>query len=211
MWIGRRLPLTLAFAALMLVAFGAGCRGFFVKPTLSSLTVTPATATLQTGSTGNTQQYTAFGTFNDGSTANPAVTWTSSNPSIATITAGGLATSVATGTATITATATQHPTITGTSQLTVTVGCIQSITLNPASTVTLSVSVLNQNTANIAAQANTCNGTVDITSTATWTSSNPSVATVNGGVVTAVAQGSTGITASAGNVVSLATPVNVGP
>lgn len=211
MWIGRRLPLTLAFAALMLIAFGAGCRGFFVKPTLSSITVTPATATLQTGTSGNTQQYTAFGTYNDGSTANPAVTWTSSDPSIATITVGGLATSVATGTATITATATQNPTITGTGQLTVTVGCIQSITLNPASTVTLSVSVQGQNTKDISAQATTCNGAIDITSTATWTSSNPSVATVNGGVVTAVATGSTGITASAGNIVSPATPVNVGP
>jgi uncharacterized protein YjdB len=211
MWIGRRLPLTLAFAALMLVAFGAGCRGFFVKPTLSSITVTPSTATLQTGSTGNTQQYAAFGTYNDGSSGNPAVTWTSSDPSIATITAGGLATSVATGTATITATSTQNPTITGTSQLTVTVGCIQSITLNPASTVTLSVSVAGRNITQIAAQANTCNGAVPITSTATWTSSNPSVAMVNGGTVTAVAAGSTSITASVGNIVSPATPVNVGP
>jgi uncharacterized protein YjdB len=209
MWTGRRLPLTLAFSALMLVAFGAGCRGFFVKATLSSLTVTPSTATLQTGSTGNTQQYTAFGTYNDGSTGNPAVTWTSSDPSIATITAGGLATSVATGTATITATATQNPTITGTGQLTVTVGCIQSITLNPASAIPLSVSRQGQNTANIAAQANTCNGAIPITSTATWTSSNPSVATVNGGTVTALAVGTTSITASAGNIVSPATQVNV--
>ena len=208
---GRRLPLTLAFAGLLLLAFGAGCRGFFVKPTLSSVTVTPATATLQTGSSGNTQQFTAFGTFNDGSTGNPAVTWSSSNTSVATITAGGLATSVATGTATITASATQNPTITGTGQLTVTVGCIESITLNPASTVTLSVSVAGQNTKPITAQATTCNGAIDITGTATWTSSNPSVATVNGGVVTAVAQGSTSITASAGNIVSPATPVNVGP
>jgi len=208
---GRRLPLTLAFAGLLLLGFGAGCRGFFVKPTLSSVTVTPATATLQTGSSGNTQQFTAFGTFNDGSTGNPAVTWSSSDNSVATITAGGLATSVATGTATITASATQNPTITGTGQITVTVGCIESITLNPASTVTLSVSVSGQNTKPITAEATTCNGAIDITGTATWTSSNTSVATVNGGVVTAVAQGSASITASAGNIVSPATPVNVGP
>jgi hypothetical protein len=37
------------------------------------------------------------------------------------------------------------------------------------------------------------------------------VATVNGGLVTALAQGSTGITASAGSIVSPATPVNIGP
>jgi uncharacterized protein YjdB len=203
--------LTLAFAVLLLLAVGIGCRGFFVKPTLSSLTVTPATATLQTGSTGNTQQFTSFATFNDGSTGNTPVSWTSSDTTIATVNATGLATSVSTGTATITATANQNPTIKGTGTVTVTVGCIQSITLSPASTVTLSVSVANQNTKQITAQATTCNGAIDITNTATWSSSNTQVATVNGGLVTAVAQGSTSITASAGNIVSPATPVNVNP
>ena len=211
MLFGRRLPLIVAFAGVVLLTFGAGCRGFFVKPTLSSLTVTPATASIQVGSSNNTQQFTAFGTFNDGSTGNPQVTWTSSDTTKATISAGGLATSVATGTATITAAATQNPTITGTAQLTVTVGCITSITLNPASTITLSVGVSSQNTASIVALANTCNGQVDITNTATWISSNTSVATVNGGLVTAVAQGSASITASSGNITSLGTPVNVGP
>jgi hypothetical protein len=206
MWIGqrliaRRLPLTLAFAALMLVAFGAGCRGFFVKPTLSSITVTPATATLQTGSTGNTQQYAAFGTFNDGSTGNPAVTWTSSDTTIATITPGGLATSVATGSATITATATQNPSITGTGQLTVTVGCIESILLDQTSK-TLSLGTSGGNTTSVTATATTCNGSIDITNSATWVSSNTSVANVNGGTITAVGQGTANITASAGTVTS---------
>jgi trimeric autotransporter adhesin len=211
MFSGRRLPLTLAFAGLLLLAFGAGCRGFFVKPTLSSLVVTPATASIQVGSTSNTQQFTAFGTYNDGSTGNPQVTWTSSDATKATITASGLATSVATGTATITAAATQNPSSTGTAQLTVTVGCITSITLQPASTITLSLGTSGQNTASITAQANTCNGQVDITDTATWTSSNTSVATVNGGLVTAAAQGTAIITASSGNVTSPGTTVNVGP
>jgi uncharacterized protein YjdB len=208
---GRKLPLTLAFAGLLVLAFGSACRGFFVKPTLSSVTVTPGTATIQTGSSGNTQQYSAFGTYNDGSSGNPAVTWTSSDTTVATISASGLATSVSTGTSTITATATQNPTITGTASLTVTVGCIQSITLNPASTITLSASTSGQNTKQISAQATTCNGLVDITNTATWTSSNTSAATVVGGLVTGVAQGSANITATAGNVTSAATPVVVNP
>ncbi len=207
---GRRLPLTLAFAGLLLVAFGAGCRGFFVKPTLSSITVTPATATLQTGSTGNTQQYTAFGTFNDGSTGNPAVTWTSSDTSVATISAAGLATSVATGTATITATATKNPTITGTGQLTVTVSCITQITLSQTS-FTLSLGTSGQNSTSITATATTCNGSVPVTDTATWTSSNTSVATVNGGTITAVGQGVANITASAGNVTSNTDVITVTP
>jgi hypothetical protein len=208
---GRKLALTLAFAGLLVLAFGSACRGFFVKPTLSSLTVTPGTATVETGSTSNTQQFSAFGTYNDGSTGNPAVTWTSSDTTVATISTTGLATSVSTGTSTITATATQNPTITGTAALTVTVGCIQSITLSPASTITLSASVSGQNTAQIEATANTCNGQFKITDTATWTSSNTAAATVVGGLVTAQAQGSAGITASAGNVTSAATPVIVNP
>ena len=207
---GRRLPLTLVFAGLLLLAFGAGCRGFFVKPTLSSITVRPATATLQTGSSGNTQQFTAFGTYNDGSTGNPAVTWTSSDTTIATITASGLATSVSTGTATITATATQNPTITGTGQLTVSVACITQITLSQTS-FTLSAGTSGQNTESITATAATCNGSIPITNTATWTSSNTGVATVNGGTITAVGQGVANITASAGGITSNTDVITVTP
>jgi uncharacterized protein YjdB len=207
---GRKLALTLAFAVLLLVAFGAGCRGFFVQPTLSSIAVGPAAPTIETGSTNNTVQMTAFGTFNDGSTGNPSVVWSSSEPSIATVSTGGLVTSVATGTSTITATANINPTISGSQTVTVTVGCITSIILNPAGVVTLSAGGVN-NTQAYTAKANTCNGQIDITDTATWTSSNTSAATVNVGLVTAVAAGTTNITAAAGNIISPASVVNVGP
>ncbi len=206
---GRKLALTLAFAVLVALAFGVSCRGFFVQPTLSSITVTPLTPTIETGSTDNTVQMTATGQYNDGSTGNPPVQWSVSPTGFATISASGLVTSESLGTTTVTATSTQNPSISGTQSLTVTVGCIQSITLKPTSA-SLSASST-PNTAQFAATATTCNGPVVITDTAIWASSNQTAATVDAGFVTAQAVGTTNITASSGNVTSLAAAVNVGP
>jgi len=66
---------------------------------LQSITVSPTTATIGKG---QTQQFTATGSYNDGSQQNITATanWTSSNTSVATV-SGGLATGVNTGTATI--------------------------------------------------------------------------------------------------------------
>jgi hypothetical protein len=202
---GRRLPLTLAFAGLLLLAFGAGCRGFFVKPTLSSITVAPVTPTIETGTTGNTVQMSAVGTFNDGSTGNPPVSWSSSSTSVATISNGGLVSAVGTGSSTITATSTQNPSISGTQTVNVTVGCITGITLDH-STLSLTANTL---TGSLTATANTCNGNFDITQVATWTSSNTAVVTVSAGTVTAVGNGTATVTASSGNVISPATTVSV--
>ncbi len=68
--------------------------------TLQSLAVTPANASILKG---GTQQYTATGTFSDGSTQDltAQASWTSSNTGVATITSGGLATGVAAGGTTI--------------------------------------------------------------------------------------------------------------
>ncbi len=76
-------------------------------PTLTSIAVTPLSATIATG---QTQQFTATGTFSDNSTQNltASATWSSSLPGVATIsnTSGsqGLANAVANGTTEITAT-----------------------------------------------------------------------------------------------------------
>jgi trimeric autotransporter adhesin len=193
-----------AFAALGALALAASCRGFFVNPTLTSIAVGPASPSIQTGGTNNTVQMFAVGTFNDGSTGNPAVSWSISPPTgIATISPSGLVASVATGSATVTATATQNPSITGTQSLTVIVGCIQSITLNPTN-----AAITNGGTTSVSitATAQTCNGAVDITSVASWTSSNTQIATVTGGVVTPTAttgaDGIVTISASAGGITS---------
>jgi trimeric autotransporter adhesin len=193
-----------AFVALGALALAASCRGFFVNPTLTSIAVGPASPSIQTGTTNNTVQMFAVGTYNDGSTGNPAVTWSMSPASgIATISGSGLVTSVATGSATITATATQNPSITGTQSLTVIVGCITSITLDPTN-----AAITNGGTTSVSitATAQTCNGAVDITSVASWTSSNTQIATVTAGVVTPTAttgaDGTVTISASAGGITS---------
>lgn len=71
--------------------------------TLQAISVTPAGASIPVGST---QQYTATGSFSDGSTADITnqVTWTSSDISVASIDAAGLASAVSEGTTTIRAT-----------------------------------------------------------------------------------------------------------
>jgi hypothetical protein len=72
-------------------------------PTLTSIAVTPADATLTAGAT---QQYTATGTYSDSSTLDLTnqVTFASSTTATATISPAGLATAVAAGTTTISAT-----------------------------------------------------------------------------------------------------------
>jgi len=126
--IKRKLQLSAAFAALILVALAVGCSGFFVDPTLTTITVTPATPSLVAG---NTLQMIATGTYDDGSTKNVSgtATWTTSDSSVATISSTGLLAGVATGTATITATS---GAITGTTTATIQVAGLQSITLTPS-------------------------------------------------------------------------------
>ena len=72
-------------------------------PTLKSIAVTPANFNIMIGAT---QQFTATGTYSDGSTQNltSQATWASSSPGVATINTSGLATGVSTGTTTISAT-----------------------------------------------------------------------------------------------------------
>jgi uncharacterized protein YjdB len=68
---------------------------------LASIQVTPANLTKKNGK----QQFTASGTYSDGTTADitGSVTWTSSNAAVATISSSGLATIQKSGTTTITA------------------------------------------------------------------------------------------------------------
>ena len=72
-------------------------------PTLNSIVIAAPSASLVKGAT---EQFTATGNYSDGSTANitAQVTWSSSIPATATISASGLATAVAVGSANITAT-----------------------------------------------------------------------------------------------------------
>ena len=84
--------------------------------TLNSISLVPANTTL---STGTTCQFTATGSYSDGSTRNltSQVTWMSSNTAVASINAAGLATALASGSTTISA---ALAALSGSTQLTVT-------------------------------------------------------------------------------------------
>jgi uncharacterized protein YjdB len=161
-------------------------------PTLSSIAITPASPSIAAGAT---QQFTATGTYSDGTTSNltASVTWASSSTAAATINAAGLATAVAAGSTTITAT---DGAISGTTMLTVTAApppVITSIAVTPAN-----ASIAAGATQQFTATATYNNGTTaNITSTATWASSATAVATINAsGLATGVAAGSTTISAT---------------
>ena len=189
----RKLQLLAAFTALLTLALAVGCRGFFVNPKLTSITVTPITPSLTLN---QTLQMTATGNFDDGSTKNLTGTskWTSSANTQVSVNSTGLITALANTTSAVTITAT-NGTVSGST--TATVGQ-QTIVVAPANqTYSLSTNPgPHQYTA-------TLNGT-DVTATATWTSSNTSVATVvqsgtGAGQVTAVGVGTANITATTSN------------
>ncbi len=160
---------------------------------LTSVTVTPVNPSLATGAT---VQFTATGHYSDGSTQDltASATWSSSIPSVGTVSnsAGsqGLATAVAAGSTTISATILGQ---TGTSVLTVSTASLTSIAVTPSP-----AAVAAGTTVQMTATGSYSDGSVlNVTSSATWTSSNTSVATVSSaGLATGVAAGSATVTAS---------------
>jgi hypothetical protein len=97
-------------------------------PVLESIAVTPANASIAAGTT---QQFTATGTYSDGSKQNltSTATWSSSAPGVATISTTGLASAVAPGQTTIEA---ASGAINGSTTLTVTAGFVLTGSLNTA-------------------------------------------------------------------------------
>src|SRR6266513_1669900 len=117
------------------------------------------------------------------------VTWVSSNPSVATVNGSGLLAGVTQGSATITATSEGKN---ATAAITVMIVPVASVTVAPA---TASMSV--GQTVQLTATPKDSAGSALTGRPVTWTSSNTSVATVNGsGLVTAVVAGTATITAT---------------
>jgi len=154
---------------------------------VASVTVTPLSATV---SVGQTAQLTA--TLKDASgnvLSGRAVTWSSSDTTIARVSGSGVVTAVATGSGTITATSEGQS---GTSSVSVTPVSVASVAVTPASA-SMQVGQTVQFTATLKdANGNTLSGRV-----VTWASSNTGVASVsNGGLATAKAAGTATITAT---------------
>jgi Bacterial Ig-like domain (group 2) len=127
---GRKLALTLAFTALVALAFGVSCRGFFPKPILQSIAINPTAPQVNVG---QTQSLQLFGTYDDGSRSQvtSGVGWSIAPTSVATIAGTGSATltGVTSGSATITASA---QALSATATATV-IGNVTSITVSPTS------------------------------------------------------------------------------
>lgn len=145
---------------------------------------------------GLSQQLMAYGRYSDGTMHNLAafVTWTAGTPAIATVNSSGIATGVSPGSATFTATLSG---ISGTCGFTVYTASPQSITVIPANP-----GISPGQTQQFMAVGTYSNGSAfDLTSLATWTSSNTASATVNAsGLASGVALGTANITATYGTV-----------
>jgi len=165
---------------------------------LNGLVISPTDPSLPVGAT---MRFTATAHYNDQTTGDitSKVTWSSSDPSVATINSTGLATAVAVGTTTITATSTMSNSYSGdegtsdSTTLTVTSAALLSISITPANP-TLPPGTTQQ----FSASGTYSDGaSYDITTQVSWSSSDPSVATVSeSGLATAVAAGSTTVTAT---------------
>jgi len=154
---------------------------------VAAVTVSPSSASLFVG---QTMQLGATTTDSVGNVlSGRTVTWTSSNPSVATVNGSGLAGAVAVGSATITATSEGR---TGTAVISVSNVPVATVSVSPAS-----ASVLAGQTVQLAATTRDASGNVLTGRSIVWTSSNGSVATVSGsGLVTGVTAGSATITAT---------------
>ena len=186
-------------AAALLTACGGGDQGRdpilgLPAATLSTLAITPASATVATGAT---QQLVATATYSDGTARDVSATsaWTSAAPASASVGAAtGLATGVAPGSATITAafggkTASANLTVGG-----VALTAIAVLPQNPVVPVAA--------TRQLAVRATYSDAsTADVTAGAAFVSATPAMASVaSGGLVTGVAAGSSIVTASFGGI-----------
>ena len=164
-------------------------------PVLTTINITPAAPSILTGAT---SQLTANGLDQNGTAMNPqpAFTWTSASPAVATVSATGLVTGVSAGTAVITA---ASGGVSGNTTVTITaiVPVLTTINVTPAAP-----SMAIGTTAQLAANGLDQSGAAMNPQPAfTWTSVSPAVATVSAtGLVTGVSIGTAVITAVSGSV-----------
>ena len=155
----------------------------------SSVAVTPGSIGLAAG---NTQQLSS--TIKDASgniLTGLAVTWSTSNSSVGTVSSSGLVTASHTGTATITATANGKS---GSATLIVSAGAISSVVVSPNS-----ANLVSGGTQQLSATVKDGSGNTITGQSVAWSSSDPTVGSVSSsGMVTAVHAGSATITAAAG-------------
>ena len=167
---------------------------------VDSIAVEPSSATLM--SLGETVQLSASVLDGNGQTVEgAAVEWSSSDASVATVSGQGLVTAVGNGSATVTARS-------GSASASVPVTVMQSVSRITIEPTTATLTALGE-TVQLSTTVLDLNGQPVSGATVEWSSSDASVATVSAqGLVTAVANGSTQITAHSGSA-SASVPVSV--
>ena len=163
---------------------------------VSSVTVSPATAQLAVG---GTRQFSAAARdASGGAITGRPVSWSSSNTAVATVSSTGLVSAIAAGTAQVVATISG---VQGSATATVTTVPVASVSVTPSS-----ASLTIGGTAQLSATAKDANGNTLSGRTATWSSDDNAVATVDAnGLVTAVGAGSAKVTATIDGVSASAT------
>src|SRR5690242_13474167 len=147
---------------------------------VASVTVSPSSANVAI--TGTVQLTATPKDANGNPLTGRAISWSSSDNTIATVNSSGLVTGVAAGTVTITATSEGKS---GTASITVAGAPVATVTVTPAS-----ASVQAGQTVQLTATLKDANGNILTGRVVTWSSNNTSVANVNSsGLVTGVAAG----------------------
>lgn len=156
----------------------------------ASVTVTPAATTLIQGATAPLSATVKDAAGNV--LVGRAISWSTSAPGVATVSATGVVTAIAAGNATITATS---GSASGTANVTVTVAPVATVSVNPAT-----ATLIAGTTTTLTTTLKDASGNVLTGRTVTWSTNAPGVATVSpAGVVTAVGAGSATITATSGS------------
>jgi uncharacterized protein YjdB len=170
-------------------------------PTLSSIKVSGASTTVQTGST---IQFSATAVYSDNSTKDvtSTATWTSSNNAVATV-KGGTISGVSAGSAQIGASLDGVASSAVSVTVSTTAATLASMQITGSSSVSAGSSTQLKATGSYSDKS-----TKDITSTVTWTTSSTSVAAVQAGLVNGVNAGTATITATS-NSVTASTKVTV--
>lgn len=166
-----KLRLVGAVAVLATLALAVSCNGFFVDPTLTSISISPSSPQVQVS---QTLQLQVFGTYNNNTRnqVKSGISWSSSDPTVATVDPkSGIMTGVQTGTVTVTA---EAQGLTSTASGTVFL-VISSIAINPTS-----ASITSGKSQAFTVSAVSSGTTIDLTPSATLT------AKQNGTVVTTV-------------------------
>ena len=180
---------TFTLLLLSLVACGSPPMTSNQGPHLAQIVVTPQSSSLALG---QTTQCKAMAVYSDGSykDVTQSATWTSKNTDIASVSSAGLVASVAAGSAVVSA---SSGTLSGSTQLTIGKAALVSLSV----TSPLSSLPLGATTQLTATGTYTDKSTQDLTSSVTWASSQPTIASISSsGLASSAGLGNATITAT---------------